>query len=435
MMNNSIFAALFLLPVLLSVVCQAESSTRHFVVDFQQDDAGSPIQGFSVKCDFNTLSYTSTDMVDTNGYAGLDIESISWPLIYATHLLATYEPILSIHDTPLSGKPLSWLPAGAFVALGWLLKNYWNSDPSLLIAMDQLEASQDDRFAIITMMLPGNGQQKNDQQNPPSTSSGQQATGGATSTRITGYASGSPPGGSDGDDRNPESQQHTFGYNCHFGSCHGICKLRSPNHPTMATFGTRSYSLPEIAYEELLRQEQLRPDILARPGAASRSTAGDPDPTGRFVCDVQMETWNGERAPCGMSCSNRERLSEHKMRYHTAPLFCDVVVVGGDGEQQLCGQVLHLPQQEDHNSRYHDDEMDIRWSDPNRSHQVPGSVFCDVVVYVNVNEGRLNRMTQQLCGRIFESEEGLLRHIGRHHQGFHRRWRDIRLPADLRWRF
>ncbi len=405
-MNNSIFAALFLLSVLLSVVCQAESSTRHFVADFQQDDAGSPIQSFSIKRDFNTLSYTSSDMVDTNGYAGLGIE------------------------------PLAWLPAGAFVALGWLLKNYWNSDPSLLIPMDQLEASQDDRPAIITMMLPGNSQQKNDQQNPPSTSSGQQATGGSASAQIKGYASGSQLSGSDGDDRNPEPQKHTFGYNCHFGSCHGICKLRSPNHLTTVTFEPRSYTLSEFAYEELLRQEQLRPDILARSGAASTSTSGDPDPAGRFVCDVLMKTSSGERAPCGKRCSDREGLSEHKMRYHTAPLFCDVIVVGGDGEQRVCGEVLHVLEQEDHNdSRYHDDELDIRWSDPNRSHQVPGSVFCDVILYVNFNEGRVRRMTQQLCGRIFESEEGLLRHISRRHQGCHQRWKDIRPPADLRWRF
>ncbi|WP_422139286.1 hypothetical protein [Endozoicomonas sp. ALC020] len=375
MMGNSIFAALFLLSVLLSVVYQAESSTRHFVVDFQKDDAGSPIQSFSIKRDFNTLSYTSSDMVDTNGYAGLGIE------------------------------PLAWLPAGAFVALGWLLKNYWNSDPSLLIPMDQLEASQDDRFAIITMMLPGNSQQKNDQQNPPSTSSDQQATGGSTSAQIKGYASGSQLSGSDGDDRNPEPQQHTFDYNCHFGSCHGICKLRSPT------------------------------DILARPRAASKSISRGRDPARGFVCDVQMKTSSGERAPCGIRCSDRERLSEHKMRYHTAPLFCDVIVVGGDGEQRVCGEVLHVLEQEDHNdSRYHDDELDIRWSDPNRSHQVPGSVFCDVILYVNFNEGRVHRMTQQLCGRIFESEEGLLRHISRRHQ-CHHRWRDIRPPADLRWRF
>ncbi|WOG27288.1 hypothetical protein [Endozoicomonas sp. 8E] len=451
MMNNSLFAALFILPVSISSICQADSLKRRFVIEFQQDGAGSPIQSVSIKHNLNTLSYNPSDIADTNGYAGLDlppddkphgingyglkttlIESISWPLIYASHLLVAYEMILITHDTSLSAKPFSWLPVEAFVVIGWLLKNDWNSDSSLFIPIDQPEASQDDPFAITTMMLPGNSQQKNDHQNPPSTSSSQQATGGATSTRTTGYASGSPSSGSGDDDKNPEPHQHTFDYNCHFGSCHGVCKLRSSSVGGGSARRPRNSLASSASLITLatLAQSIHPPSAvpIGQPEPASKTCkSGVTDPTGPFVCEVLLKVKSGERL-CGKRLRDREMLSNHRMQYHTAPRFCDVIVVGGNGEQRVCGAVFNILKQQRHNRRYHEGEENIRWSDPDRSDQDIGSVFCDVIAYVQNYEERIQVTSRQLCGRIFETSERLRRHRRSCHQGRHSRWKDIRRP-------
>ncbi len=238
-MKQSLFATLLFLLLALSIVCQAESLTRHFVIEH------TPItQSFSVKHNFNPLLGNPTDLADTNDCAGSTLphddkpgrhgvyglkmnfsESISWRLLFVTNLLVAYELILATNHAALSGKHYSWIPAEALVTVGWLLKSYWKPDSMLFKSMGQLGVSQDDSFAITTLVLPGQSQQQNDQQNPQSESSGQQASGSGTTTRVAGYFT--YPLASDSDDgkEDPEEEQHTFGLNCYVAACYGICKF------------------------------------------------------------------------------------------------------------------------------------------------------------------------------------------------------------------
>ncbi|WP_448218533.1 hypothetical protein [Endozoicomonas sp. 2B-B] len=120
-----------------------------------------------------------------------------------------------------------------FVAVGWLLKNYWNPDSLLFNPGDQLEASRDDPFTIITMMLPGQNKQQSDQQNPSSESSSQQASG--TTGHVRGSVSNPLSSGSGGGNEHPEQDLHTLDLNCYAGSCHGVCELRQKfNNITLA---------------------------------------------------------------------------------------------------------------------------------------------------------------------------------------------------------
>ncbi|WP_257281027.1 hypothetical protein [Endozoicomonas sp. ISHI1] len=242
-MRRSFFVVLLSL-LLSSVVCRAESLTRHFVVEHKQTS-----ESFSIKHNLNSLLGNPTHLADTNDYAWavlpsddkshrLDgytlkttfIESISWQLLYATNLLVAYELFLTTHDAALSGKTYSWIPEEAFVAVGWLLKSYWNPDSVMFNPRDQLKASQDDPFAINTMMLPGQSQQQSDQQNPPSESSGQQ-TPGATA-HVRGSVKRRLSSGSGRDNEGFEQEQHTLGLECYVDSCHGVCKFRKLSNST-----------------------------------------------------------------------------------------------------------------------------------------------------------------------------------------------------------
>ncbi|WP_252176087.1 hypothetical protein [Endozoicomonas sp. 4G] len=120
-----------------------------------------------------------------------------------------------------------------FVAVGWLLKSYWNPDSLLFDPGDQQEASRDDPFTIITMMLPGQNKQQSDQQTPSSESPSQQASG--TTSHVRGSFTHPLSSGSGGGNEHPEQDLHTFGLNCYAGSCHGVCELRQKfNNVTLA---------------------------------------------------------------------------------------------------------------------------------------------------------------------------------------------------------
>uniref|UniRef100_UPI00214853FC hypothetical protein n=1 Tax=Endozoicomonas sp. SESOKO4 TaxID=2828745 RepID=UPI00214853FC len=236
-MKQSLFATRLLPLLFLSAICQAESLTRRFVVEYKEST-----QSFSVKRSLNSLLDNPKYLADTNGNAGFlppddkphkhgdyglkmtFIKSISWQWLYATNVLVAYELILTTRDAAPRGKPYSWIPAEALVTAGWLLKSYWNPDSLLFNPRGQLEVSQDEPFAITTMMLPGQNQQQSDQQTPTSESSDQQASG------ATGHVRGSVPSplssGSGGDNEGPEQNQHTLGLDCYVDSCHGVCKLR-----------------------------------------------------------------------------------------------------------------------------------------------------------------------------------------------------------------
>ncbi|WP_257287108.1 hypothetical protein, partial [Endozoicomonas sp. SESOKO2] len=244
-MKKLLTAALFLLFP-LSAICQTESFTRSFFVELHQD-GNSPKGSFAIKRDQQTLPGTSSYLADTNSYAesifphddqprrlggfGLRTsfsESISWELIYAAGSLVAYQLVMTSHDSALSTKAHSWIPVEAFLAVGWLLQSYWNTDSPMFSPTNKLEASQDDPFAITTMVLPGNGKKQRQQKNEQTESSGRQASG--TSAQITGSVKRPRHSGSGGGNEEPEQPQHTLGLDCYVDSCHGVCKLRPSSH-------------------------------------------------------------------------------------------------------------------------------------------------------------------------------------------------------------
>ncbi|WP_448218834.1 hypothetical protein [Endozoicomonas sp. 2B-B] len=271
-------AALLLMLLSLSVICQAELLATRFIVEHTQTS-----RSFSLKHVLNSLSGTPSDVADTNGFAEsiflpddkpprfvgygaktTFIESISWQLFYATNLLVAYELILTTNDATPGGKPYSWIPVEAFLAVGWLLKSYWNFDSLLFNPMKQQVASQNDPFAITIMMLPGRGQQQNgQQQSRSSSSSGQQVSG--STTHATGFfnPSSSDSGGGSG---GSEQQRHTLGLNCYVDSCHGVCKLsqssdNSAEGPLISVVNSLENS---TAHMEATPGQVSSPDITSR---------------------------------------------------------------------------------------------------------------------------------------------------------------------------
>uniref|UniRef100_UPI0021476215 ankyrin repeat domain-containing protein n=1 Tax=Endozoicomonas sp. ONNA1 TaxID=2828740 RepID=UPI0021476215 len=238
MIKLPLFAAPLLLMI-LSVVCQAQPLTRRFVVEFEQK-ADAPNQNVFIKPYQHTLSYTLSDIAHIHGYAGSDlppdekqgkpdgfelkpaiIESIAWPWLYATHLLVGHELILTTKSAPASSNSYSWLPLEVVVAVGWLLKSYWNIDSSSSNLIAQKELCQDHPLtAVIT--VPGSGNAR--QQSPPSESSGQHAQ--ETTARPAGsFNSFLYPDSTDGNG-DPQQSLHSLDLNCFVSPCHGVCQFR-----------------------------------------------------------------------------------------------------------------------------------------------------------------------------------------------------------------
>ncbi|WP_257288358.1 ankyrin repeat domain-containing protein, partial [Endozoicomonas sp. SESOKO2] len=149
------------------------------------------------------------------------IESISWQWLYATHLLLGCELILTTKHTPLSSTSHSWLPVELIVAVGWLLKNYWNIDSPSFRRLTQKELGQDHPMAAI-IRVPGSG--NNQQQCRPSEQSGHQAQ------EATACPSGSSNNflhsDSAGGNGGSEQHLHTLDLDCFVFPCHGVCQFR-----------------------------------------------------------------------------------------------------------------------------------------------------------------------------------------------------------------
>uniref|UniRef100_UPI0021494C56 hypothetical protein n=1 Tax=unclassified Endozoicomonas TaxID=2644528 RepID=UPI0021494C56 len=243
MIKHSFSAApLYLLLLLLSVVCQARPWTGRGTVELDQKADFSSSQCLFIKRDQRTFS----GIVDTNRYAGshftpdgkplspfgygvktIFIESISWQLLYTTHLLVGYELILTTRTAPLKSTSGSWLPIEVFVAVGWLLKSYWNTCSPLLNPVEQQEVSaalarQSQPSKAVTIML---GSGENQQPHQPSEPSSQQAQ--ETTTQLTDPFTPPPDSDSGGGNADPEQHQHTLGLNCFTHPCHGICQFRT----------------------------------------------------------------------------------------------------------------------------------------------------------------------------------------------------------------
>ncbi|WP_257292353.1 hypothetical protein [Endozoicomonas sp. ONNA1] len=282
-MRNSLSAALLLLLLVLPVVGQAELLSRDFVVEFEQD-GGAPKGSFSIKRDLNAVSYNPSCCVDTNNDAGSIfppedkpyrhgsygettslIESISWELIYATHLLLAYKLVLTTSDNSLGAKAYSWLPVEAFAAVGLLLKSYWNAHSPLFNTMDQLEAAsmlmqENHPVLITTRKKPENGEGQNGQQNQPQSQPSQSQASGTMPHLMAAFSSFMSSGSGGGGNQGPEQPLHTMSFNCYVDSCHGFCRLRqfgssesvagsrssersSTGHTNRGMTGTRTYQL------------------------------------------------------------------------------------------------------------------------------------------------------------------------------------------------
>lgn len=400
--RQSIFATLLSLHWLLSLVCQAEPLTGHFVVEHKQKN-----QSLSIKRDLNSLPGSPSDIVDTDGSAGSSlppddktqklggyglkmtfIESISWQLHWAVYMLFTYGLFWIIKDAAQDGGPYWWIFAEGIVAVGWLLeKNYWNTvSPN---SMDKPEASQNDSFAITTMMLSGQGQKQNDKPNQSSASSGQQASG--ATTHLTGSITGPLSSGSGGGNEGPEQHdRHTLDINCYIDFCHGVCKLRpssdstepaegalhSSETSTDHAAGTTEQGLPFPRENDLgqtlgdSEKSVHRSSIETDPGNGCKNTYPlAAVAVGELTCDLKVFGADARKRSCGMVCKGskavRYHIEKHKerrecflnridmmkmrIRMRRASLYpgqhpCDERVAGTDGEEQRCGVVLDNPQ-------------------------------------------------------------------------------------------
>lgn len=227
--------ALPLLLILSSFACQAEALTRLFIVESGQK-AGFLKQSCFIKRDQHLCS----DIADTRDYAVLDsppddkplwpggyrvktalIESISWQWLYVTDLLVAYELILTTKNAPICVNPYSWLSLEVVVAVVWLSTSYWNLCTPLFSAIEQQTTSQDNSFAITTMMV---GSEQTPQQGQPSKARSQHALkanihpAGSRSSHLNTECG-------DGN-RCPKKQLHTLGLNCFVDYCCGVCQWR-----------------------------------------------------------------------------------------------------------------------------------------------------------------------------------------------------------------
>ncbi|WOG26887.1 hypothetical protein [Endozoicomonas sp. 8E] len=226
----------------MSVICQAGSLTRRFIVELERD-AGSPKQNFSIKRNWHTLSGNPLDIAHINDYVEPDlpsdkkrhsandhgiektiIESISWQWLYATNLQIAYELAVTTKVAPMIATTYLWLPLEVLVTVACLLKNYWNPNKQLFSPIEQQAASRltqgDHPFATITAM---SGSGENAPQFQSSESSSQPAPKGTLPT-ISSFISllyNDYNGGNGGH----QQYLHTLGLNCFIHPCHGFCQL------------------------------------------------------------------------------------------------------------------------------------------------------------------------------------------------------------------
>lgn len=355
-MKNSSSVALLSLLLSTSAIGQAESWTRHYVVELGQDGS-SPAGIFSIRSGQHTFPDTPSHLVGTKAYTeailppedkphrlgsyGVKtsfIKSISWQLIYATSVLVAYDLVMTTDDAAPGAKPYSWIPVEAFFAVGWLSGSYWNTDSPLFNPIDKPEAGQDDPFAINTMMLPANGQQQRQQREERTESSIQQASGAST---FTGALTGPLSSGSGDGNEGPEQHQHTLGLDCRVSPCKGICIFRPASSRIELAEGwlnseesstAPAQGIPEQGSIETMSEltqilhhfqpQALTISINTFPANSRSNTCCVPDAAaamkaGELTCKVPMHGEDDQLRPCGFFCNNRKAMRAHKTKYHT----------------------------------------------------------------------------------------------------------------------
>ncbi|WP_257281462.1 MULTISPECIES: hypothetical protein [unclassified Endozoicomonas] len=457
-------------------VCQAHPLTSRFVVELDQK-TGSPNQSFSIKPDQHKLPCNPPDVVDTDGYSksaslpenkrhklysyGVKttiIVSISWQLLFATHLLVGHKLILTAKDTPLCPSSYSWLLVEMVVIVGWLLKNYWPPDSPLFnLIEEQVTTPILTKWdhAAITIMLNSAANQQSQQ---PSESSGLQApkTTPSLISSFTGQLYSDSGDGNEG----PQQQSHTLGLNCFVFPCNGVCSFRpSPDSIELAEWSLNSLesSCPHLAYGQCLRcianfdpsdtedSQQMPFDMLdylfgmerqsafgelfesqshgiddnpanrrnavcgtasdgvASDGVASDGVASDSmstettcstAPTGQLICDTTVIGKNGQPQRSGTVCENATVLAFHKMPAHGGQKTCDMIVIGKDGQPRPCGAVF----------------ISTRTLSVHKRNIHSGQKVCDVTVVGDDGKPRP-------CGKVFKGSQAISDHKRRSHTG------------------
>lgn len=431
------FFAVLLLLLPLSFTCQAQLLTERYIVELQQN-GGSPDKIFSIKPDRHTLPGNASGINNKNGYArsgfladdpplGLGgygvktdiIESISWHLLYSATLLVGYKLTLTFSDHSPGAKTDSWLFAGVFISIGWLLTSYWNPDSPIFNPIGQPEANQDYPFAINTMML---SPEHNSKQVQRSDSSGQQASG--STTQLTGTIISHRHSDSGGSNRDPEQRQHTFGLNCYADNCNGVCQFRqSQPTPEQSSrpdedFDQRgspspevrfSFSLTQLASASVAGTSQTRQittqttelsqlghrkphcsqagKVRALPAYRKRSH------NRQLACDVQFRDLSGRPHSCGSVFNNANSLLAHKSQYHGRPQICDIPEIDENGRQRPCGWLF----------------KNAKALSVHRSSKHTRQHICEETV-VGANG------QQRPCGRLFWYVQDLAEHIREYHR-------------------
>ncbi|WOG27036.1 hypothetical protein [Endozoicomonas sp. 8E] len=422
--------------------------TRSFIIELELN-AGSPKQNFTIKRGLNTLPGCQSDITETNGYLRSDIppddkphkpgsygvktnliESISWQWLYVTNLLIAYELILSIKDTQPNSTPYSWLPVEVAVAVGCLLKGYWNQDSLLFNPIERQATSMSTHknhpFATIITMF---GSGCNPSQQPPSESSGQQAPP-ATTRVMSCFSHLLFPDSGDGSER-PEQHSHTLALNCFVDPCHGVCQFRASStgrEPAEWPLdNAQTPGIPSAISDDLIIINGLislsKPELLKETGCSSTPAHSPPmgtsetqettgsSPSGQspsplsqkrpkqatdgsrqLICDLTLVGKNGKQRPCWSVCKSTQALSVHKSRYHTGLKACKAIVVGKDGKQQPCRRLF----MNTYALLYH----------KRRDHT--GQQICDVTV--SGEDGQ-----KRSCGKTCKNAQHLLDHKRIHH--------------------
>ncbi|WP_257288272.1 MULTISPECIES: hypothetical protein, partial [unclassified Endozoicomonas] len=426
----------------LSVVCQSEALTRHYILELEQGAVYSK-QNYSIKPVWPTLPDNPSAITYNKDHAELTLPtddkrqrsgiyelktaivgSISWQWLYATGIVVAYEMILTTKDAPAS----SWLPVEVVFAVASLLKIYWNPNSSLSNPIQQQEATSlpiqgDHPFATVTMM---HGSDDNPAQYPLSESSCQKVP------ETTIHSSGSfkslvysDSGDSNGD---PEQHSHTLGLNCFVHPCHGVCRfrasiavstqqscLRSANEhclsciyhfdPQIASYFMSGAPICTTDSNGLLNHDVQMPGNVSV-NADDRviidgllSLGGHSLPENGITCTLAHST-----RPMGISFLGclpsggdthwQQTPSDYKKKYDTEQRVCVLPVIGEDGQLRPCGKVYKNARSlSDHRIKFHS-----------------GQRTCDTPVIGENGQ-------QQPCGITCKNAKVLSYHKNRYHSG------------------
>ncbi len=425
-----------LLLLFLTVACQAETLTRRYIVELQQDAAFSN-QSFSIKPDQRLLSDNPSDIADKNNFITPDlasdykrqsffsykvkttlIESISWQLLYATNLLVAFELIMTSKAPPLGATSYSWLPIEEIATVGWLLKNYWNPYSALfkLIEQSEIRLTQGNQPFAITTMMHGSGYEQQQPQSQLPESSDQQAP---QTTRQPTSAFTNPLSSGSGDGfRDPKQHAHTLGLDCFVHPCHGVCKFRSSSEnmgpaerslKSEESLASHSGTTPEqnscphnclcyrcVRHSDPANETSNNPIAIQLQWAFGQpfqvhdiddnpaNTTPSPVPV---PCNLTILEEDGQLRNCEKVYKSVQSLLNHKRQVHTGQKTCLTPVVGEDGLLRPCGKVCkNLVALSNHRRSTH-----------------TGQQTCNVIMVTE--DGR-----ERLCGKVCKSGGAMSSH-------------------------